>query len=235
MVGHEQLFGSNKYAPERREFHESETKAPELNIAADCANDNRRFTLDKNRKIVRGIQMLANARITHWYTLDADDWLRTDFVQTIPSQGCQTGVIIIGSYVVYRSKDRYVRCNQLARYRGSASTLAKDQLTIPTSLHGSEIEAVPRFRKAHMSVHVYFTNEPKLNFDAARSTVTSYVLVHCNTWSEGYRGSLISRLKATVKPLRRDRQTPNDFPPPFGVPNSASQREPNASRSRFPC
>ena len=140
-------------------FHAIDTPAPTLEIAKEFATDNRRFTLDKNRKIVRGMQALRNANIDYWFTLDADDLIHRDFVKTVSETRTDTGMLLNGGYLIYLPHKRCTPCNNMVQLCGSTSVLCSHRISIPESLDETEIEKVPWCRYAHMNMASYFKDE----------------------------------------------------------------------------
>ncbi|MDB4695144.1 glycosyltransferase family 2 protein [bacterium] len=176
------------------------TPPPTLKTASEFATDNRRFTLDKNSKILRGMQSLLERDISHWFTLDADDLLCVNFVETLVTDGCEHGAIIDGGYLIYPHLGRFIHCSELSQYCGSTSVLAAEQVGIPQEATSPDTVDCPWFRYPHTKMHSYFKEERNIPYTDFSDPIVGYVLGHGDNCSDGYRNGLFHRLSAKLKP-----------------------------------
>lgn len=203
--------------PDRVTFHSIDTAAPSLHTAADFATDNRRFTLDKNRKIVRGMQLLRDARIDYWFTLDADDLIHTDFVKTIAGIQTDAGMLIQGGYLIYQPSQRFRFCDNMVQLCGSTSVLCDDRFDLPLTLDEKDIESVPWCRYPHMKIADYFSNELNSEFVTLDTPLVGYVLGHGDNCSDGYRVGWMETCKSKLKPWIQGRRMPSGLRSQFGI------------------
>lgn len=198
VVGHnrpEQIAWDNHIT-----FHTVDTPPPTLEVAKEFATDNRRFTLDKNRKIVRGMQILQDENIDYWFTLDADDLVHKEFVKTISAIDTTTGMLINDGYLIYLPHKRYTRCHNMVQLCGSTSVLCSQRFVVPSSLDEAAIKAVPWCRFAHMNMATYFEAESQSDFVIVTDPLVGYVLGHGDNCSDGYRVGMAARVKSLIRP-----------------------------------
>ena len=205
VVGHERPPFMDKYQPNIR-FVGLTTPAPVLKTAREFATDNRRFTRDKNSKILRGMQALNEHNITHWFTLDADDLLCSNFVDTLAHDGCEHGAVVDGGYLVYPRQRRFITCSELSQYCGSTSVLADKHLNIAPDATEPETVDCPWFRYPHTKMHTYFQDELNTSYTTFSEPLIGYVLGHGDNCSDGYRDTLISRVRSKLKPWIKGRR-----------------------------
>lgn len=219
IVGHEQpdLSDSKSKTPE---FHSIETQAPTLTMAREFATDNRLFTLDKNRKIVRGMQLLSSHHVDYWFTLDADDVIDRDFVKEISLYKDAAGMILKQGYLFYSPLNRYRSCSEMEQLCGSTSVLSAAEFSLPSSLDEKEIGKVPWCCYSHMHIASYFRDQLKKSPVLIQKPLVGYVLGHGDNCSDGFRESGLDKLKTWLKPRLLGKAIPDELGERFGLSQS---------------
>lgn len=197
IVGHDcpEFFLKNKH---KVFFHTLETPPPDKNASEFTQDD---YTLDKNKKIVRGMQLLKKKDITYWYTLDADDLLDRNFIEKISNMDCKSGCILDGGYIIYKKYKLVVPHDNLSLVCGSTSILSNKLFRIPDNLDYESMKKVPWCRYPHMDMDKYFEIELNKPYLHISDRFIGYVLGHGDNCSDGYRSNYYYRIKSFLKPF----------------------------------
>jgi len=163
--------------------------------------DQDRYTLDKNLKIVKGMMILSklHEHITHWFPLDADDLLHAKFVDTLMGKELKNGAIIDNGYIYYSDLGRVIPSNEFSLYCGSSSIVASKFISLPNVLNEKTVKSTPFGKYAHMNMNQYFEKELKCDYFRPTENLIMYVLYHGENISDGYRKSIIDKLKYIIK------------------------------------
>lgn len=173
------------------------------------------YTLDKNRKIVRGMQLLRNRGVDYWFALDSDDLIHRELIDRLSSIDLKSGAILDGGYLVFASKRRAISYADMSAICGSTSILRASDCPIPQSLDVRDIQRVPYCRYSHTDMTRYFEDERNGEFVRIKEKLLAYSLGHGDNCSDGFRDTLFQRIKAWSKPYllgtRLGKATCNDF------------------------
>jgi hypothetical protein len=201
-------------------FHSIETSIPALKAGGNYANrDDFDRILDKNRKIVRGMQLLQCHNISHWYYLDADDLLDRNFVEKILQASPTYGCVIDGGFLFYARSRRIIRCNHLSQVCGSTSVLADKIANVPETTSDERLRDVPWCRYPHSKMIDFFTEELRREPPIINCPLVSYVLEHGDNCSDEFRQSLADRIKRYVKPRLLGKRCDEHFYKCFSLPH----------------
>ena len=158
------------------------------------------YTRDKNAKIVRGMQELASKyHIDYWYALDADDLISKNFVEYFQSCDIGAGCILEGGDIIFKRRKRYIPYSKMSLICGSTSILADYVVKIPDKLDGN-FGGVAWTRYSHTDMEAFFKNELKQPYKRIYHRLVGYVLDHGDNCSDGYRQSLVAKIKFWIKP-----------------------------------
>ncbi len=207
VIGHDRPQFMDEFQPHIT-FAETTNPAPTLTTASEFSNKNNRYTFDKNFKILRGMQLLLERTISHWYALDADDLLCENFVETLAADGCKNGAVLDGGYLVYPHIRRYIACSELSQYCGSTSVLTAEQVRITQDATTSHCAW---FRYPHTKMHSYFQDELDISYTRVFDPIVGYVLGHGDNCSDGYRTSTLNRLCSKIKPWLKGKPVDNQL------------------------
>ena len=202
VVGHERpdCFKSDCY---RTDFSSLELPAPQPPPGAHRTRNamwEKQRILDKNRKLVRGLQLLCDRGIDYWFYLDADDLLHREFTERVSRMNLRAGAILDGGYVYFPSTRRILPESDMSAICGSTSILRAGDVPIPDSLEIDCITRVPWCRYSHMQMDRYFQNEAGGEFLRIGERLIAYSMGHGDNCSDGYRDTSVRRLKAWLKP-----------------------------------
>lgn len=197
IVGHETPNFLNK-GKHNITFHKIENDPPKKAADEFTQED---YTLDKNSKIIRGMQLIKNRGVSYWFTLDADDLMDRHFVEIILDRNLQSGCIIDGGHVIYKSRKRVVPHDNISLLCGSTSILCNEYIEIPEKLDKETMKSVPWCRYSHTDMTKYFENELNAPYTRISDRLIGYVMGHGDNCSDGYRMSIIQKVKSYLKPL----------------------------------
>ncbi|BFT29616.1 hypothetical protein D210916BOD24_07920 [Alteromonas sp. D210916BOD_24] len=162
---------------------------------------------DKNLKIASAMSALANCGITHWYALDSDDLLSSDFVSTVlKAVEGKSGAVIEGGYLLYHDVKRAIACQEMSQLCGSTSILADDLVNIPTALTPESIGGIPWSRYPHMNIRHFFDNEVEKTYAVIKKPILGYVLASGDNISDRWRDNFWKRIKAKMKPYMKGKK-----------------------------
>lgn len=200
------------------EFHSLDFPLPALGQGGSYQN-RQQFDriLDKNRKIVRGLQILEHPDIKYWFYLDADDLLDLEFIALIEHLSPRSGCVIDGGYFVYRRVRRYLYTGQLSAHCGSTCVLAAETFRVPTSLQRDDLAQVPWCRYSHRHMFRFFEEELGEPCQRVLEPVVSYVLGHGDNCSDEFRRNPLAALKSRMKPWIRGKRLSSSLCARFGI------------------
>lgn len=201
-----------------RRFHQLEIPIPD--ITGDGGFQERESfdrILDKNRKIVRGMQLLESDDITHWFYLDADDLVHRDFVKTILEFNPPHGAILDQGYLYFQDVQRFAATDQLSKLCGSTSVLNAEPISVPAGLEREDLNKIPWCRYSHFSMDQYFQEYFQTAPTPIPHPMIAYVLGHGDNCSDEFRKRPVARLKSWLKPYLTGRAVDRDFRQNFAI------------------
>ncbi len=163
-------------------------------------------SVDRNRKIIRGMQLLRGEGIDYWYYLDADDLLHREFVERLFSMDLQSGAVLYEGYLWYSRIQRIIPYANMPIICGSTVILRAGDFEIPNSLDLDELNKVPYCRYEHMRLPQFFVEECNGKFVNIMDRLLAYSVGHGDNSSDGYRDTILKRIKAWAKPYIRGRK-----------------------------
>ncbi len=196
VIGHDIPEGFEKRYPSIT-FLTVDIPVPDRNLTTFSHKD---LILDKNLKIIRGMQALRNEGIDYWYGLDADDLLSNDFVDSVQQINNSAGAIIDGGYLIYKSQNRFIPCKDIYVYCGSTSIIADRYMNIPETLDEKNMDGIPWCRYPHMNIGKFFSDEIQQPCIRIKQPVLGYVLGHGDNISDKWRDNFWKNIKAYIKP-----------------------------------
>jgi hypothetical protein len=163
------------------------------------------LTNDKNMKIAVGIRELASAYndIQYWFPLDADDLIRSDFVEKILSLPKKAGVVLNKGYIYYSQINRKRLVSRFYEHCGSSCLIAKEVFELPDIIDSKSMLTIPFCNFAHMNMIQYFENKIKSSFHLLNEGIIMYVVGHGENISSlyEYEKSKLNKIKAMIKPF----------------------------------
>ena len=170
----------------------------------------RNRALDRNRKIIRGMQLLRQEGIDYWYYLDGDDLLHREFVARLERLDLQSGAVLHEGYLWYSRIGRVIPYTNMPLICGSTVIVRGKDFDIPTSLELDQLGKVPYCRYTHMELPRYFRDECNGRFVNVMDRLLAYSVGHGDNTSDGFRDTLVKRLKAWAKPYVLGRKINSD-------------------------
>jgi hypothetical protein len=216
VVGHEPPdFISTKTWHGQSVFHSIEEVVPPASSGATQHD----YTIDKNSKITKALMLLKkrNSAIKLWFALDADDLAHKDLVDTVCQLNEPAGVILNHGYLFYPQSNRVIKTDQFSMYCGSSGMIADKYINCPAEFDINTMKQIPFCRYSHMGLDAFFRNEIKQPFVSPDKALVTYILSHGDNISDDYRGSLMSRVKAWLKPYIKGRAPSQKFKEEFGL------------------
>lgn len=162
--------------------------------------------IDRNRKIIRGMQFLQNEGIDYWYYLDGDDLLHREFVERLAAIDLKAGAVLYEGYLWYPRSQRIISYTNMPIICGSTVIIRSADFEIPKSLDIEELGKVPYCRYTHMDLPRYFDAECNGQYVNVLDRLLAYTVGHGDNTSDGFRDTFIKRLKSWAKPYIRGRR-----------------------------
>lgn len=144
------------------------------------------ITRDKNAKIVAGVQALLPQEPSHWFALDADDWVDRHLVETVSRLPRDHGAILRVGYQIHVPTHRYRVRRKLDRLCGSTSILPAQCVS---DLLDSDLKSsppIPWCRYSHHEMQNYFQIELENRFVSIQEPLIAYLVGHGDNASDGY-------------------------------------------------
>ncbi len=195
VVGHDKPDFLEK-SVYRTQFHELEYPPPNPQSSSFRPKD---YIIDKNRKIVRGMQLLQGHEIDYWFELDADDLIHKSFVESLSNLDCKSGCILDGGYVLYKAEGRIIPTSDLSSICGSTSVLSNSRFEIPDTLTEEALRSVPWCRYSHRYMTQYFEEELGGHFLRVTDRLIAYTMGHGDNLSDRWRRKPVQKVKAWLK------------------------------------
>lgn len=169
---------------------------------------------DRNRKIIRGMQLLSNKAIDYWYYLDGDDFIHRKFVESLSAIDLKAGAVLEHGYLWYSGLRRIIPHFDMVNLCGSTAILRNSDTEIPNDLDPKQYHNVA-FCRDHRNYRQFFVESRGGEYVQIRTPLLAYSVGHGDNSSDGYRNTIIKRLKAWAKPYVRGRKidpaTAHDF------------------------
>ena len=201
VVGHERpdFFDKGSY---RTCFHQIELPPPDKLMPAKSGEgfSHANYMLDKNCKIVRGMQLLSEEDIDYWFPLDGDDLIHRNFVKTLTQTERCSGYLLNGGILLYSHLGRYIPTSELSIWCGSSVVIHRDVFSIPAELDEESMKQVPSCRLPHFMMHEYFEKTYKDDYRVIEEPLVAYSLGHGDNLSDRYRTQFFHRMKSRLKP-----------------------------------
>lgn len=142
------------------------------------------ITKDKNAKILQGVKLLANRapEISHWFVLDADDILATEFVSFILKLNPKSGALLSGGYTLDAATNRIRKRKRIYEICGSTSVLANHVVSESLVANGD----VPWSRYSHAHIDKLFSMELKVDYAIIEDPLVCYLTNHGDNCSTDY-------------------------------------------------
>lgn len=209
VVGHEKPDGFPDHVAR---FHRLEIPIPALSEKDDFRKrDQFDRILDKNRKITRGVQLLSKTPgITHWFYLDADDLLASNFVSTALAVE-KAGAIIDSGVTIRIDRGIVYFENELAQVCGSTCVLSNQVMQIGDGLEENAVNSIPWCQYSHSQMDRFFDRE-RLEFDRlAAGPLVGYVVGHGDNCSDEFRSGIIPVIRSRIKALMKGKRFDQDL------------------------
>ena len=167
--------------------------------------------VDRNSKIIRGMQLLRDKGIDYWYYLDGDDLLHKRFVETLMSMDLQAGATLHEGYLWYPRNRRVIPYSNMPIICGSTVVIRSSDVEVPETLELSEWRKVPFCSYNHREIARYFEEEHNGKYVPVAERLLAYSVGHGDNTSDGFRDTPIKRLKAWAKPYILGRKIDQSF------------------------
>jgi glycosyltransferase involved in cell wall biosynthesis len=166
----------------------------------------RERAIDRNRKIIRGMQLLRDEGIDYWYYLDGDDLLHREFVARLAAIDLKAGAVLHEGYLWYPRSKRVIPYSNMPIICGSTVIIRAANFEIPKSLDIEELGKVPYCRYNHVDLARYFDEECNGQYVNVMDRLLAYSVGHGDNTSDGFRDTFVKRLKSWAKPYIRGRR-----------------------------
>lgn len=180
------------------------------------------YEVDRCNKIQGGMEALNERfgqRITHWFSLDADDLLSHNFVETMQKHTNRDAVIVDRGYQ-YQESTGFLKClDDFSEWCGSSAVLSRRICDVANaSSANGEREMLYR----SISHHCMRDDLIKRGFDVVVEVerLVMYVCAHGDNLSaRSYHNGLLYHLKSQLKFLLRRIRHDKNIRSEFGLPD----------------
>jgi hypothetical protein len=219
IVGHEKPDFLNDSNYSCFDFHSITEISPPTKKEGITEITQEQYTLDKNMKIAKGMQLLYSSTkdITHWFVLDADDLLNKYFMAICDKTDSSSGAIINKGYIYYANAERVIKCNELSLYCGSTGIIPIKNCTPPSQINENTIQKIPFCRYSHMNLGDFFTKELQTSYQKFSENLVIYVLENGENISDGYRNKWLVALKQKLKPYIKGKKVTEEIKSLFSI------------------
>ena len=159
----------------------------------DEMKDQLKFEFDRCSKILKGIAVLSKAHpdITHWFALDADDLVSSDFVDEIRKYQDADAIVLDKGYFYFKNTGVINISNEFSAYCGSSSILADHLIpSLPDTLDEKSFRLTPFGDISHVHMKKWLIDKG-YSVSVPDERVIMYVrdngenisnAAYCNTW-----------------------------------------------------
>ena len=212
IVGHEIPFGIENIDKSGDSFY---SVINELPSPPKVHSTQEQFTLDKNSKIAKGIEVLKKREpaIVSWFVLDADDLIDTDFVESIEQSLPFSLFTIDKGFLFYTKSNRVVYNEELTQYCGSTAVIDDSALKFDEK---GRLLSCPFLSQSHMGIKNYFKSMQGAIIKKAMTPLVMYSLGHGQNISDGYRNRL-EKIISIIKPLIKGRKITKEIQIRYGL------------------
>nr|WP_297348007.1 hypothetical protein [uncultured Glaciecola sp.] len=145
VVGHEKpIFSSEVINCSRFSFiHFDEFPPPKkIKVAEEMQL---KYESDRCSKILKGILHLSetSSQLTHFFALDADDLLHSDFIKTIQCYANFDCIMLDNGYLYYKNKNMICIEHKFSSFCGSSALLSKKLFKLPKTIAKNSYKEIP--------------------------------------------------------------------------------------------
>lgn len=179
-----------------------------------------KYEFDRCNKILKGIMVLSKEEpdITHWYALDADDFISRDFVNIIYKHKDNDAIILDNGYFYFKNTGVINVENEFSAYCGSSAVLASHLIPeLPDIINEKSFRLIPFGNLSHVHMKQNLIKKG-LSVAIPDERIVMYVrengenisnAAYCNTW--------LKKSKKAIKMFLRARKIDKSVKESFGI------------------
>lgn len=206
VVGHDKpdFFAEEKYKNEICSFRNYDDFKPPV-PGVDEPENQLKYEFDRCTKILRGIMWLKSEHpdITHWFSLDADDLIRKDFVKVIEEHGQSDVIILEHGFFYFKNTGIVNKEDEFSAYCGSSSVISDHVFDLPTKVDSLSYRTTPFGNISHVHMRKRMI-EQKWKVSVPKQRVIMYVRDNGeNISNNAYCNTPFKKFKKFVKMFLR--------------------------------
>ena len=156
---------------------------------------------------MQGVKFLTarEPKISHWFVLDADDILATNFVSAILKLNPKSGALLSGGFSLDAETNRIRRRKRIYEICGSTSVLANHVVSESLAANGD----VPWSRYSHARIEELFSKELDVDYATVEDPLVCYMTNHGDNCSVDFIKQ--TRLTKKLKDIILTKKRTDDF------------------------
>ena len=186
-----------------------------------CEADNQlRYEFDRCTKILKGIIYLGKRHpdITHWFSLDADDIISKNFVETIARYKESDSIILEKGYVYFKSSGIINTEDEFSSYCGSSAVLSRKLFNeMPDEIDRSSYKLIPFGAISHVHMKLRLV-EMGYSVSVPEERIVMYVRDNGeNISNAAYCNTFAKKIKKNIKMILKARKVSGAVKSRFGL------------------
>jgi hypothetical protein len=157
-----------------------------------------KYEFDRCSKITKGMMHLQSQGVTHWFALDADDLLHSNFVVTINDFAREEAIVIDRGYFYFESRKIINKTNEFSASCGSSCIISTKLTKVPDILDETAYRKTFFGLVSHVHVKDYFASR-QINFVVPEKRLVMYVRDHGENISNYYFTNWLPKIKTWLK------------------------------------
>jgi hypothetical protein len=220
VVGHDRpmFFSEHPYQNEKCEFMYYDDFEPPKTGKNESENQ-LKYEFDRCTKILRGMMYLNRKfpSITHWFSLDADDLIRNDFVEVLKKYNNFEAIILDRGYFYFKNVNIINKENEFSAYCGSSAIITAKLFELPTHVDQKSYRCTPFGDISHVHMKTELSKKG-YSIGVPEERIIMYVRDNGeNISNDAYCNTTIKKLKKIVKMILRYKHIGKDVRVSFGI------------------
>ncbi|WP_100639763.1 glycosyltransferase family A protein [Marinobacter salexigens] len=220
VVGHDcpAFFAEQSYQDSKCEFLPySDFEPPKA--GPDEPENQLKYEFDRCTKILRGIMHLKQKypSITHWFSLDADDLVRNNFVEVLKKHEQFDAIILEKGYFYFKNTGIFHEENEFSAYCGSSSIISDRVFDLPSQVNEKSYRDTPFGNISHVHMRKRL-HEGGWSISIPEERVIMYVRDNGeNISNDAFRKTYYNQFKKLAKLILRYKFVGKDVKKSFGL------------------
>jgi len=157
-----------------------------------------KYEFDRCSKIAKGMMTLNSKGISHWFALDADDLLRSDFVATVESLKHASAIVLDKGYFYFERYNIVNTTSEFSSYCGSSCVVSSQINNVPVDLDSFAFKTTFFGSVSHVRVKEKLTSD-NIDFIIPEDRLVMYVRGTGENISQYYVAGWFAKLKQYIK------------------------------------